>query len=188
MISPRSSLIVKCASSVLVVALLFTLYPIQPARADILDYFSDAVCAVYENSIGYVLQELESFVEGLFKQKVDDAINSTINVAIPSLSDIIGGSVPVYDENVQKEIIKEGIKNAKRQEEIVKANTNKINCQETVRRATISIVKRRILDVIVDDIINWINTDDFPEGSPRFVSNFQDFLDTAKRPRTVVEY
>ncbi|KKU91581.1 MAG: hypothetical protein UY23_C0001G0187 [Candidatus Jorgensenbacteria bacterium GW2011_GWA1_48_11] len=75
----------------------------------------------------------------------------------------LSGTVPTSDAGAQTQIA------AGRVQSCVQVVT------EQLAQLALATLKRRVLDVMVDETINWINGG----GSPQFVTNFNDFINSA---------
>lgn len=82
-----------------------------------------------------------------------------------SIASRFSGTVPVSDAGAQTQIA------ATRVQSCVQVLLDQL------KQLALSILKRRVLDVMVDETINWINGG----GSPQFVTNFNDFFNSASQ-------
>lgn len=145
----------KFVSASLIVSILagtlFFIAPPKKAEAVIIidDLISDGLCSLYSSLAG----ELTDAFGGI----VDDAVDTGVG-AIGDLIGIGGGSVPVVDDDAI-------------------TDARKRDCEDFVAKVALGLLKKNILDVMVDQLINWIQYGDNYE--PRFITDFGGFIDDA---------
>lgn len=103
---------------------------------------------------------------------VYDAIASLINPPTPPVPSVdlpVGGitkpAVPVYDPTVERAV--------KTESKAQQATQRKISCESFFKDVALSTLKKRLLDSLVDEIIEWIQGG----GKPKFVEDFGGFLE-----------
>jgi len=160
----------KILSGLLVISVLSSslfLYPSKEAEAGLGSlgaiggsvgaYFgAGALCDAYAATVGKLLDKAKEELG----EKLGDEAKERLGI-----DTLLGGDdyVPVADEAVKKATEK------------VTENESKIDCKARIQRTLISILKKRILDTMVDQIIGWIQGN----GKPRFVTDLGGFLDDA---------
>jgi hypothetical protein len=114
------------------------------------------VCDLYAATAGKLLAKA--------KEKLGEKLGDEAKKRLGG-STILGGDdhVPVLDESVKKAT------------EEVTENESRIDCKTRVQRTLLSILKKRVLDTMVDQIIGWVKGN----GKPRFVTDLGGFLEDA---------
>ena len=86
-----------------------------------------------------------------------------IDVPTPGIGDLVGQEVPVKDKGVKKTL----------QQSACKKFADRL--ADLASQTALSVLKKRVLDSIVDQTINWINGG----GDPKFITDFGGFLEDA---------
>ncbi|MFH0712323.1 MAG: hypothetical protein V2A55_00465, partial [Candidatus Jorgensenbacteria bacterium] len=137
------------AGTLIVMIMTSSLLLYFPKKAEALS-LSGGICDIYSATIGKLFDKAKDTI----KNKAKGAIGS-----------IIGNKVPVIDESVEAAV------NAAKDE--LSQTEQRIDCKTRVERVFLAVLKTRILDVMVDQTINWIGGG----GSPKFVTNLGGFLE-----------
>ncbi len=120
---------------------------------------SSRLCTLYAATIGSLLDDAES--EG--KQKGIDYLK---NKASDLTSGLLGGTdVPVKDADLIAETKK------------ITETNKQIDCEAFVKKVALGTLKKNLLDIMVDQLIQWIQYGD--GHKPRFITDFGGFLDDA---------
>jgi len=156
---------------------IFFYFPSRAAAQSPFSFLAGGVCNVYSATIEKVIDKAKDRLREKAK-KVEDAANKKAEEATKSLlgkaglgkaGSLLGNEVPVVDTAVEAAVGDAKIS--------IQQTQRNIDCKTKVERILLSVLKKRILDVMVDQTINWINGN----GSPKFVTDFGGFLqDTAQ--------
>ncbi len=141
-----------------------------PKASAQLGLISGGICTIYAATIEKVVDKAKDFLkkkaEETAKKKAGEIVG-TIGKAVTDLGE--GDKVPVLDS-----ALKEAVDKAKTG---IQQTERNINCKERVERILVAELKRRVLDVIIDQITAFIQGGD----TPRFVTDFGGFIEEAGR-------
>ena len=155
-------------------------------HADVFDTVASVPCTVYLKTVGKLVDALEDYATSIFTSSVKDGVNAVVNKAKDSLKEegesVLTGAVPVTDSQVQQKVTEASEDNATAQNEQVRAISKYEECKEMVRRTMLSVLKKNILDVMVNDIVEWIQTGEtFGDLGARFTQSWEGTLENVKQ-------
>lgn len=147
----------KIIGGFLTIVILSGFFPYKKAEAlfyvDTL--LADLSCEAYEATIGKIVDRAKERAEDRIEAEAENILGGGI---------VISTNVPVVDTLVANKIERSANKITTKEE--------KLSCQETLKKIAIGVLKKRILDVMVDQTVSWIQGN----GKPQFVTDYKAFL------------
>ncbi len=140
----------------------------------------DDICSAYSNAVSRAKSVLsrirpnvsvDANLPGVNLPNVDLSLPSIdipgIDLSLGGIPGLGGGSVPVTDKSVQQQV--------KASQKEAEDNARARSCQNFIERTALATLKKRLLDMMVDQIIGWIQGN----GKPQFITDYKAFLKNA---------
>ncbi len=150
--------------TVLIVAGSLSIYP--PRKASAIS-ISGGICDAYSATVGKLIDKAREKLSKKAEDAAKDAAKEAGGVVGKAAGAIFDNKVPVVDESVEDAI--------NRAKDELTQTEYRLDCKTRVERILLATLKIRILDVIVDQTINWIGGG----GKPQFVTDLGGFLEDA---------
>lgn len=119
---------------------------------------TSGICSLYSSTIGSLLDSAKDSAVTAAKDGAKDLAGDVIK-------SVISDKVPVQDSTVADKI------------DALKATNKQLDCESFVKKVALGTLKKRILDSMVDQIVNWIQYGD--DYKPRFITDFNGFVNDA---------
>lgn len=140
----------KIISLVLLTSVLAGTALMVPQKAQAADPITWAVCGAYEATIGKLFGAAEDTVSGTISGAANKIVNKVVSI----------DAVPVSDSAVQSG------------QKAQVASDKKTECERFVADVALAALKKRLLNIMTQDVVEWINNGYGPEG-PKFTQDFE---------------
>ncbi|MEK7169343.1 MAG: hypothetical protein AAB700_00725 [Patescibacteria group bacterium] len=139
----------KIISLVLLTSVLAGTALMVPQKAQAADPITWAVCGAYEATIGKLFGAAEDIVSGTISGAADKIVSKIASI----------DAVPVSDSAVQSG------------QKAQVASDKKTECERFVADVALGTLKKQLLNIMTQDVVEWINNGYGPEG-PKFTQDF----------------